>query len=327
MIRILSVTALALLTGSVGQELSPAEEVRQARLAGLLDEATRLARDGLSLPDATPTTLVALYLELARIQDRRGLHNNSRPVAEASAFADSAWAHLPSGDDKLTADVVSLRAELAYRAEMGTDFPAARVHASEALSLYRAIDEPYGEAEAVHRLGLIALQQGQLAEARRLFEESRRIDEAAGARPLFQGEYERHIAFVDLFEGNVEVALPHLERSLALRRHSGAIDAAMFAANSLASALVDVGRPRDALEPLQYAISVAESIDSPMGTARNSMVAGRVQLALGDESAALAEFNEVIRIAEAVGADQLVRQATDAIAAISSPDRLTRPDS
>lgn len=285
------------------------EEVRRTRLAGCLEEATVLAQTGLAAPGTDPSVAIGLYIELARIQDRFGLHNNTRPVARASAYADSAWARLPADNGEMSTAVLSLRPELAYRAEMDTDFPETVDFASRALALYRSLGDLHGEAEAANRLGLVALQRDRLREARQLFEESCRLDETAGARPFFQGEYERHIAFVELFEGKLDAARPQLQRSLELRRQSGAIDTAMFAANSLASALVDLGRPEDALEPLHYTVTLALSLDSQVGTARNSLVSGRLHAALGNEYAARLAFDEAIRIAQSVGSMGIADQA------------------
>jgi hypothetical protein len=298
------------------QQATHLDSVRVVRLAGHLEQAIELARSALTASDVEPDIAVSLFLELARIHDRIGLHTNSRPALLATLYADSASARLLVNEGSLAAAVHAMRAELAYRAEMGTDFPQAREYAYRALQLYRATGDRHGEAEAVHRLGLIALQRDDLPEARRLFEESRLLDEAAGRRPFFAGEYERHIAFVELAEGNLIGAIPHLERSLALRRQSGAVDAAMFAANSLAAALLDAGRAHDAAEPLLYAITIARSIDSPVGAARNSLVAARLHSALGDHEAALRAFHDAERLAVGVGSQTMARQARMGIAGL-----------
>jgi hypothetical protein len=148
------------------------------------------------------------------------------------------------------------------------------------------------------------------------FEESRTLDLAAGERPFFQGEYERHIAFVELFEDDVDAAIPHLERSLALRRQSGAIDASMFAATTLASALVAAGRAEEAREPLLYAMTVAASLASPVGRARNELIAGRLFAALNDTGAASLAFEQAAQLADSLGAEGLGAEARTGLDAL-----------
>jgi hypothetical protein len=71
-----------------------------------------------------------------------------------------------------------------YRAEMNArQFPSATEHARRAVELYRRLGDRHGEAEAVHRLGLIELQRRNLGAARLLFEESRELDVAGGESP------------------------------------------------------------------------------------------------------------------------------------------------
>jgi hypothetical protein len=79
----------------------------------------------------------------------------------------------------------------------------------------------------------------------------------------------------------------------------------MFAANTLASALVTAGRAGEARQPLSYAMTVAESLASPVGRARNGLVAGRLYAALGDTDAAVLAFEQVVQLADSLGAQSL----------------------
>ncbi len=296
------------------QSPNAVQEIRDARLRGTLADAQRLAEHHLAADGLRPAEEVALHLELARIHDRYGLHHNTRPVRAAMEHVDAAAGVAGPDTTDLLAAVELARAELWYRVGMrDRQFLEAERHARRAVDLCRLLEDQHGEAEAVHRLGLIELQRGNLDTARVHFEESRSLDIAAGERPFFQGEYERHIAFVELFEGNVEAAIPHLQRSLALRRQSGAIDASMFAANTLASALVTAGRAEEARRPLLYAMTVAESLGSPVGRARNGLVAGRLYSALGDEDAARIAFDQVVSLAESLGSRSLAEAASAAL--------------
>jgi tetratricopeptide (TPR) repeat protein len=322
---------LALLPGAASAQVASAqaesvqagpevEAIRRARLRGALDEARQMAERRLAEPELPPADRVALHLELARIHDRYGLHHNTRPVAAAMAHVEAAAREAGADAADLLAAIELARAEMMYRAEMDArEFPSASEHGRRAVELFQQLGDRHGEAEAVHRLGLVELQRRNLGEARLLFEESRELDIAGGERPFFQGEYERHIAFVELFEGDVAAAIPHLQRSLELRRQSGAIDASMFAANTLASALVTAGRAGEARQPLLYAMTVAESLASPVGRARNGLVAGRLYAALGDTAAAVLALEQVVRLADSLHAQSLGAAAEAALDRLRDP--------
>jgi tetratricopeptide (TPR) repeat protein len=134
--------------------------------------------------------------------------------------------------------------------------------------LYAAIGDGHGQADAVHLLGLIKFYRQKLDLAEALFEESLRLDISAGERTFFRGEYERHVGFVAYQRRDIEGAVRHFERSLEARLEAGAIDASMFAAISLASALIELDRPEEAKSHLDYALAIAQRIGSPVGMKR-----------------------------------------------------------
>ena len=242
------------------------DEVRTLRLRGELDAARALAESALAEAGVDPDVAIELHLELASIEDRVGLHRNTRPVALALEHVRRAEALVERASFVAEAKVELAKADYYYRAEMSErQFPTATVHADRAIELFRGLNERRGEADAVHRRGLIAFQRRELELARRLFVRSLELDRISGERVFFRGEYERHMGFIYLVRGEVERAIPYFERSLAARREAGAIDASMFAAVTLASALVDVGRFGDALPHVTYAMMLAEKFDSPVG--------------------------------------------------------------
>jgi len=306
--------------GALAQEIASIDQVKAARLRGELSSAQAMAQRALATGTLDATGEVMMRLELASIHDRFGLHENTRPVAGALAQVDSAALANVIGDPRLDAAIELARSEFEYRAEMAErEFLRATVHAERARELFAALGDGHGEAEAVHRLGLIRLQQGRLNDARELFDRSLALDRSAGERPFFRGEYERHVAFVELFSGDTEAAIPHFRRSLDARRRAGAIDASLFAANSLASALVDIGRAEEAQPYLDYAMTVARQVSSPVGRARNSLVLGRIHEATGNHAAARAAFESALRVADSIGLSSVARQARSALAAFREP--------
>lgn len=252
-------------------------EVRTLRLAGELSEALAVAGQAVAAPDSSPQVVFDLHLERARIHDRFGLHHDARPVAAALDAIHTARAMLPELDSPAAADVELALADYYYRAEMTERrFENATRHVLYAIFLYQELADKHKEAEAVHRLGLIHLQKRELERARELFDESLRADIEGGARDFFRGEYERHVGFVYWLQDKPAAALPYFERSLEYRLKAGAIDASLFAAVSLASTLVELGRGSEAKPHLDYAFEIADRISSPVGRRRAEAVLARM---------------------------------------------------
>lgn len=296
------------------QEGSRLQEVRALRLSGDLEEARELALRELAQGSPGVDAQVGLRIELARIHDRVGLHNNTRPVAAALHQIEAAEALSPPQGSLSEARLEMARAEYFYRAEMAErEFPTALRHARKARTLFQVLGDLHGEAEAVHRLGLIRMQRRELEEARRLFDLSLELDRQGGQRTFFRGEYERHVAFVLLLGGETAEAIPYFKRSLQFRRQAGAIDASLFAALSLASALIQVGRTEEAEGPLLYAALVAERLGSPVGKARNGYLLGQFYSARGDRQAARLAFQAALQAAEEIDYGSLASQVRGAL--------------
>lgn len=291
--------------------------VRSLRLAGQLGEAQELAEASLSTLPA-PFDTVRLHLEIARIHDRVGLHQNTRPVAAALAHIDKAADAAEPGHQESEALIELARADYFYRAEMAErEFPEADRHARHAIKLFQQIGDRRSEAEAVHRLGLIEMQRGNLDSARELFEQSLLLDRQAGERKFFRGEYERHVGFVLLMQGDNESAIPYFKRSLEFRREAGAVDASLFAASTLASSLVNAGRLDEAWPVVAYAMMVAQRIDSPVGMARIGLVQGRLHANAGDKRAAQLAFEMTIDVAKSVAYFSMAEQASQELGALA----------
>ena len=292
-------------------------QVRSLRLAGQLDEAQELAEASLSTLPA-PFDTVRLHLEIAKIHDRVGLHQNTRPVAAALVHIDMATNAAKPGHRESEALIELARADYFYRAEMAErEFPEADRHARHAIKLFQQIGDRRNEADAVHRLGLIEMQRGNLDRARELFEQSLLLDQQAGERKFFRGEYERHVGYVLLMQGDNENAIPYFERSLELRQEVGAIDASQFAASTLASSLVNAGRLDEAWQFVAYAMMVAQKIDSPVGKARIGLVQGRLHGKAGDKLAAQLAFEMTIDVAKSVAYSSMVELASKELDALT----------
>ena len=302
-----------------GEPPASPERIHALRLAGELNEARRLASASLEAPGLEPELEIALRLELARIEDRIGLHRNARPVAEMLRQVEAAKVLAADASLAARARVESALAQYHYRAEeAGREFALAAAHAERAAEMFREAGDRHGEAEAVHQLGLVHLRRGELDSARDLFVRSLELDIEGGARTFFRGEYERHVGLIELQRGDTAAAIPHFERSLAARRAAGAIDASLFAARILAAALLDVGRASEAREPLLYALLVAERIDSPVGRARVGITLGELYEKTHERDAAIAAYEWAFAAAETVHLESIAARARDALARLDS---------
>jgi len=292
-------------------------QVTSLRLAGQLAEAKLLAEESLST-SGTAFDRVRLHLEIAKIHDRVGLHHNTRPVEAALTNINKAEAAAEPGHRTSEALIELARANYYYRAEMAErQFAVAIPHAERAIELFGQIGDRRNEAESVHILGLIEMQIGNLERARELFELSLLLDQQSGERAYFRGEYERHVGFVIMMQGDNESAIPYFERSLQRRQESDAVDASLFAASTLASSLVNAGRLDDAWPVIAYGMMVAQKIDSPVGMARIGLVQGRLHAEAGDKRAARLAYEMTIKVAESVASTSMAEQASRELAALA----------
>ena len=288
--------------------------VQTLMAAGELDEAAAVAEELLSVSGASKNTQIKLHLELAKILDRIGLHQNSRPVEESLDHIRRAERLLAGEGGVLKARVELEKANHHYHAEMrGREFPSAMRHAQHALLLFDEGGNIHGQSDAVHQLGLIHMQRREFGKARELFERSLELDDQAGSRGALRGDYERHVGFLYFLDDSTGAAVSYFERSLKYRREAGLIDQSMFAAETFASALLDVGRAEEARDPLLYALMLAEKLDSPVGKSRVGFTLGEMYEQLGDTQAAIETYEMTLRVAESVGYDSVGRLARVAL--------------
>jgi tetratricopeptide (TPR) repeat protein len=297
-------------------------EVRSLMWQGDLDQARMLAERALETGDIDDATRIRLHLRLARIHDRYGLHLNTRPVPEAREHVAAAESIFSDSTRDLEGHLELAKARYAYWREMtDREFPETIRHAETALELLRQAGDRHGEADALHRLGLAYLQRRDLVQARDYFDQSLQVDSLAGPRPIMLGDYERHVGYLYVIEGDTESAVPYFERSLEVRRQGGLTDQSLFAATTYASALVDIGRAREAHQPLLYAFMLAEKLNSPVGKSRAGVVLGEMYEQLGLEAAAVEAYEMTRRVATSVGYGSVERQAVEGLARLNPGDR------
>lgn len=296
--------------GAVQAATQAVDRVRELRLAGELQAAQATAEKTIQQSGADAEETFGLHLELARIHDRYGLHYRSRPVAIALAEIDKAEALARNLDDDHRAQALLARANWYYRAEITErEFPTAIRLVNQALALLEETGDLHGQAEAVHLRGLIHLQMNELEQARAQFDRSLELDVAGGPRDFFLGEYERHVAFVYIFQERPDLAIPHLERSLQARIEAGAIDASLYAANTLANQQLAVGNLEAVPSALEHSRSVLKKLDSPHGAYQYFTINGRYWLEVGDDEKAAASFANALEAAKVMSWEAGIAQA------------------
>ena len=256
-----------------------------------------------------------LYLKLSAIYDRKGLHNNSRPVMAALSSVESASELAGQASLASRAAINLAMARFHYRSEEpASDYPTSRKFSREALVLFEELEDAHGQADVVHLMGLFHLQRRELNEALACFERSLELEVQSGAvRPIMLGDYERHVGFIDQLSGDLTQAIQKFERSFVIRRDNGLVDQAMFAAATLGSALVSDNRAEEAEAPLIFALNIAEALNSPEGRARAGLALGQMHEQLGNRQAAIKAFETTLATAREIDRTSIIERAGAAL--------------
>ncbi len=301
------------------ESASPVDRVRAERITGSLEKGEALARRALECVDLEDGERRRLRIELAKVLDRQGLHHHTRPVVEALELLREAEAALDLDDVRGRGEIDLALAEYFYRAEMSErKFETASAKALEAERGFKRLGESSGEADAVHRQGLIELQKRNLEEARELFDRSLEIEQRGPRRPIFLSDYHRHIGIVELWSGNRSAAIPHLETSLELRDKAGSRDYGMFARTMLGAVLVSDGRAAEARPILEEAVRFARAIPSPVGEMRATLALGEVYEILGERDAGIEALGRTAELAAELGSEGSLAVAREGLERLKS---------
>jgi len=301
------------------QQFDLISKIKILRLHGELIEAQLLIMKEFPLNKSNPLMEIRLRLQLAEIFDRIGLHQNTRPVKESLTQIESASRVSVHNDSLLWGEIELVSARYYYRADMvNRKFMEAKIHVNNALEIFKEKNETDLQAEAVHLLGLIYMQQRTLEKANELFERSLELDRIENERPLFRGDYERHVGFVYYLSGDTLQALDYFRRSLEFRQKAGAIDHSLFAARTLASSLLQFNKFEEAKSILLYGLAIAELIDSPSGKARLGSVIGQLYEKTGDFEAAKIAYKMTNKIAKSINYTSMIQRTSEALDRLQS---------
>ena len=289
------------------------EQIIKIRLAGQLDEAKSKIDKLLKLKPTAKKEL-ALRLERAVILDREGLHHNKRPVTEALLEIELASKLSKQMGPQQRGLVYYALATYFYRAEMAErTFTKAQSFSEKAINQLTLAGDTHGTADAVHRLGLIHFQRREMERARELFDRSLELDNKAGTRQWMLGEYHRHVGYIYQLADDWQTALSHFEKSFLARKNAGAIDASMFAANTLSSAQIKLGLLNEAYVSLEYVFDIANKINSPVGMSRAYFNQAKLAEKKGDFDSAITAYENLLTIARPIAYHSLIKRSENAI--------------
>jgi diguanylate cyclase (GGDEF)-like protein len=187
-------------------------------------------------------------------------------------------------------------------------------HVAEALRLARAASHPFRESISLDNYGMLLALNGDLDEAARLIEQSRRIAVRAGYRSLESGALQ-HQARIRLMRGHHAEAIEGLLLALDRARQAGEKTMAMEILRELSDAYEMAGDPVAALNHYRAFHDLERELHNQVAAARARMAAHHFELdnaRLEAENARLETALHRARSAE-LAADNLLwqRQATE----------------
>lgn len=295
------------------QELTELNTIQALRIKGELKAALEIAENSIRA-NKTASEKILLHLEMAKIHDRIGLHQNTRPVKLSLENIEAAYQLSVENYSILWAEVALERGRYFYRAELAKrKFDQATYYTNMAIKGAKESGNTVLEADAVHLSGLIYLQQNQLQKAKALFDKSLELDRIKGERAIFRGDYERHMGFVVYLSGDTLASVPYFERSLEHRKSAGAVDQCLFAARILGFTLLHCNRFEEAKSVLLYGFAIAELIDSPAGKARLGSAIGQLYEKQGLLNEARIAYTMTNKIARSIQYTSMINSTDEAL--------------
>jgi tetratricopeptide (TPR) repeat protein len=193
---------------------------------------------------------------------------------------------------------------LAYLASAGhvCDIAKMEVHATSAHALFAAIGDIRGQADALVLLGEVQREAGVQKPAAALFLDAVKLAQAGGYK-LAESVAHNEIAQLHHEAGNNADATRYYRRSLYLCAQHGNVRPRYVALRGLGRTEIRQGRLDEGEALLQEALSLAQSMKSPIKQARVLREVGGVQLDRGRLDLAAASIQEAYTITD-VAADR-----------------------
>ncbi|MCP4547935.1 MAG: tetratricopeptide repeat protein [bacterium] len=282
----------------------------------LWDEALASCNAALLLSEAYPREVLAIEHTMGTISMTRGDLTEARRIFEeiVSRADDEREQYLR------TAALANLGTVL-WR--QGESDEAARC-LEESLTIRRQLGLVIEYAQILTNLAIIRMRSGRLDDARELLTEATELKERIGDVV--------GIASVEISLGNLEArsgrfrqALTHFEKAARLHFKGGNRARAAVALHNCGEALLEMGKPEEAVEPLTLAREIREDLNLRSALASTLRTLARLESARGSVDKAGALFGEAAGIARSEGSvEDLIKVEIDRMNFILQSDRPTR---
>lgn len=237
-------------------------------------------------------------VRLARKRATRLLEQLGDPLAEARVYRELAYAAFSRGDDRAVVD-----------AGLG------------AIRVYRATGDARNEAATAWNVAMAYRRMDRVAEALSWGDRAADIYDGMGEGT---GDYMRHEmkAWAMRRAGELEAACALLATTLSLAEELGEPHLVLEKHMNLASALLDVGRPRNALEHFVAGAAIGVQLGDPRHEGYPMLQIGAVRQRLGDLEGAIEAFRQAARLLESAyavtGVDEERLSQADALTLLGS---------
>jgi tetratricopeptide (TPR) repeat protein len=200
--------------------------------------------------------------------------------------------------DSVRARLMQSAADLAV---MQDDYPVARSLSEKALRLGRELADPDLVASALNTVGLVARQTGDLDRARAYLRECVAIQEARGAHDAALAAARSNLAFIEIFDGDADIAYELSLRNVELNRAIGNFRVLAFSLANLGLCSLKRGDIAGARPLFTEALEISQRIADPICEAYITRDLGRVAWLEGDPVGAYAWYAAAIRLGHGVG--------------------------
>jgi tetratricopeptide (TPR) repeat protein len=260
-----------------------------------------------------------LRTELARVLADRNFFRQADPARAREAVDRALRAARAAQHDASIASATQALGQLHYSAAFRTkDWKTPRDIFKRVIAMRTKLGDRRGLAQSYFSLGLTYEQDLEPKQAEVWYRKSLALAEAIGD-PVQQSYAHRHIGGLHEERGELDLALHHISREVALRREGGFAVGVPYALMQLAD-FVDQrqGRRDEAIKLLEEAIDLAEQAHSTRALSAAQSSLAKLQMANHNAPLAVSFLRCALDNARAYGDGDAVRETEKALESASS---------
>lgn len=199
------------------------------------------------------------------------------------------------------------------------DYNQAESAHRRALAINEKNKTPEGIANSLFHLGIINRLRGNYAQALRLYQEARQIQESLALKDpntYPSSAYYRHISGTYFLQGNLRLALDYNRQALALDEKRQDFLGTAYSLQMMALIRVAEKNFAAALPLAIQTVPMFEKINDNDGLARSLTLLGNIYLSIGDQEKALENLSRALKMREASGSRDGMSNTRIAIARV-----------